>query len=54
MNSIRAIIIDDEKFCIETLSWELEQHCPEVEIVATCQSGEAGIIAISMPMACAL
>ncbi|MBI5915916.1 MAG: response regulator transcription factor [Bacteroidetes bacterium] len=46
MKKIPAIIIDDEKFCIETLQWEIEQNCPEVEVVATCQSGEEGIAAI--------
>ena len=46
MDKIRAIIIDDEKYCIETLRWELEQNCPEVEILCTCQSGEEGIKAI--------
>ncbi|HMR42517.1 MAG TPA: LytTR family DNA-binding domain-containing protein [Saprospiraceae bacterium] len=46
MKKIRAIIIDDEKFCIETLQWEIEQHCPEIQVVETCQSGEEGIRAI--------
>ncbi len=43
---IRAIIVDDERLCIETLQWEIEQHCKEVKVVATCQSGEEAIIAI--------
>lgn len=46
MNRINAIIIDDEKFCIETLRYELEKNCPEVNIVATCENGREGIEAI--------
>ncbi len=46
METLKAIIIDDEKFCIETLEWELEQHCSDVEVLATCQGGEQGILAI--------
>ncbi len=43
---IDAIIIDDEKFCIETLIWELNQNCPDVNILTTCTSGEEGVKSI--------
>ena len=43
MDKIRAIIIDDERHCIETLHWQLEQYCPEVELVGECNSAEAGL-----------
>ncbi len=43
---IKAIIIDDEKFCIEVLEELLREHCPAIEIVATCQGAEEGIKAI--------
>lgn len=33
--SLRAIILDDEPHCLETLSWQLEQYCPEIELVTT-------------------
>lgn len=33
--SLRAIILDDEPHCIDTLSWQLEQYCPEVELIST-------------------
>ena len=39
---IKAIIIDDELHCIETLRWDLENHCPEIEIIAQCQSAKEG------------
>lgn len=32
---LRAIAVDDEQHCIETLTWELSRNCPEVEIIAT-------------------
>lgn len=32
---LRAIIIDDEPNCIETLGIMLERHCPEVEVLQT-------------------
>lgn len=33
----KALIIDDESHAIEALKWELQENCPEVEIVATTQ-----------------
>jgi two-component system LytT family response regulator len=44
----RAIIIDDEKFCIEVLEELISTHCPEIKVCATCQSGEEGIAAINL------
>ena len=44
---IRAIIIDDEKFCIEVLEELIATHCPAIEICATCQSGDEGIASIN-------
>jgi len=47
MKRIRAIIVEDEKFCIETLKYELTKNCPEVEIVQSCSNGQEGIDAIN-------
>ncbi|MBK8955940.1 MAG: response regulator transcription factor [Saprospiraceae bacterium] len=44
---IKAIIIDDEKNCIEMLEWLLKNYCPTVQVMATCSSGESGIDAIT-------
>ena len=30
---IKAVILDDEKNCIETLQWKLQHFCPDVEIL---------------------
>lgn len=43
---IRAIIIDDEHYCVEVLSTLLKKYCPEVTLVASCSSGEEGLKAI--------
>src|SRR5690606_8232806 len=37
---IRAILVDAEKHCLETLSWQLSKFCPEVEVVATSDNAE--------------
>jgi len=43
---IRAIIIDDEKNCIESLLFDLQKFCKEVEIVDTCNSPKEGLLSI--------
>lgn len=43
---IRCILIDDEKNALEMMEWLLKTYCPEVEIVAICNSSELGIEAI--------
>lgn len=45
---IKAIIIDDEKNCIEMLEWLLETYCPNVQLIGTCNSGELGIETIKI------
>ncbi|MEY3398733.1 MAG: hypothetical protein RL220_1327 [Bacteroidota bacterium] len=42
----RAILIDDEKSCIETLSWQIKTYCPDVTVVAVCQNAREGVQAI--------
>lgn len=46
MTAIKALIIDDESHCQETLAWELAEHCPQVEVVEKCSSAQDGIEAI--------
>ncbi len=43
---IRCILIDDEKNALEMMEWLLQTYCPEVEILAMCQSAEQGIASI--------
>jgi len=40
---IKALIIDDEKHCIDNLQWQLKEYCPEVEVTATCTNAETGL-----------
>jgi len=44
---IKAIIIDDEVHCIDTLSIQLQEYCPEVTMVASCRSARDGMEAIN-------
>lgn len=30
---LKAIAVDDEQHCLDTLLWEIERHCPKVEVV---------------------
>src|SRR5664279_677127 len=43
---IKAIIIDDEVHCIDTLSILLADYCPEVEVMDKCMSAKKGLEAI--------
>jgi two-component system LytT family response regulator len=43
---IKAIIIDDELHCLQTLSLLLNQYCPEVQLLDQCLSANSGIEAI--------
>lgn len=43
---IRCILIDDEKNALEMMEWLLTTYCPDVEILAMCNSAEEGIKAI--------
>ena len=43
---LRALLIDDEVHCVETLRYELQLNCPQVQIVGTASSGPAGIESI--------
>jgi two-component system, LytTR family, response regulator len=42
-SSLKAILVDDELHCIETLRYELGLNCPEVSILDTASSGQEGI-----------
>jgi two-component system LytT family response regulator len=43
---IRALIIDDEQDCIESLAFDLQKHCPDVEVVETCISPKQGLLSL--------
>ncbi|HRI21153.1 MAG TPA: response regulator, partial [Panacibacter sp.] len=43
---ITSIIIDDEPHCVDALAADLAMYCPKVQVVATCNSGKEGVLAI--------
>jgi two-component system, LytTR family, response regulator len=43
---IKTILVDDEALCINSLQSDLQKYCPDIEIVATANSGKEGILAI--------
>ncbi|MEO6357751.1 MAG: LytTR family DNA-binding domain-containing protein [Ferruginibacter sp.] len=43
---IKAIIIDDERHCLETLSILLKESCPQVQLLEQCRSAKQGLAAI--------
>ena len=40
---LKAIVVDDEPNCAESLSTMLERYCPEVELSAVCNSGTSAL-----------
>lgn len=44
---IRAIMIDDELHCLETLSILLKEYCPDVQVLEQCRSASKGLEAIA-------
>lgn len=43
---INAILIDDEIHCLDTLSIQLIEYCPNVQIIEKCTSAKQGLAAI--------
>jgi len=43
---LKAVLIDDEMHCLDTLSILISDYCPSVQVSARCQSGKKGLEAI--------
>ncbi|MBD0375648.1 MAG: response regulator transcription factor [Flavisolibacter sp.] len=43
---IKAILVDDEVHCLDTLSILLEKYCPQVHVLEKCRSAEEALKAI--------
>jgi two-component system LytT family response regulator len=43
---VKAILIDDEVHCLDTLSMLLSDFCPEVQVMEQCMSGRQGLVAV--------
>lgn len=44
MNSLKAIIIDDEPDCVRVLELQLAKHCPEVQVIGKTEIAEEGLV----------
>ena len=42
----KAILIDDEQHCLETLSMIIKEYCPDVSVMEQCRSAKKGLEAI--------
>jgi two-component system LytT family response regulator len=40
---ITAVIIDDERHSVETLTWKLEKHCPDIIVISTFTDPTEGL-----------
>lgn len=40
---IQALLVDDESHCLETLTWQLQKFCPDVNIFASCETAEKAL-----------
>src|ERR1700722_14459842 len=43
---IKSILIDDEVHCLNSLNIQLQEHCPNVEVVAKFMSGSKALEAV--------
>ena len=43
---IKAILIDDEVHCLNSLSILLNDYCPNVEVMERCMAAKQGLMAI--------
>ena len=46
MKNLKAILVDDEQDSRDILSNYLNKYCPEIEIMASCNSVKTGLAAI--------
>jgi two-component system LytT family response regulator len=43
MSQLKAILVDDEKGSLESLSFEIKEYCPEIQVIAACQDPLDGL-----------
>ena len=44
---VKAILVDDEVHCLDTLNILITDYCPEVKVMEQCSSGKQGLIAVA-------
>jgi two-component system LytT family response regulator len=42
---VKAIIIDDEVHCLDTLNMLISDYCPDVHVMEQCMSAKQGLVA---------
>ena len=47
MESLKAILVDDEKNSLENLQQKLQEFCPAIHVIATAQRPEEAIFLIN-------
>jgi two-component system LytT family response regulator len=40
---LKAILLDDEPYCVQLLALQLQQHCPNVQVLAQCTDSTEGL-----------
>src|SRR6516225_6173484 len=45
---IKAIIVDDEVHCLDTLNMLINDYCPDIQVVGRCISGEKALESIEI------
>src|SRR5215207_9574367 len=45
---LKAVLIDDDQSNLSALSEKLLMHCPQVQVMARCENGQAGKEAIEV------
>ena len=46
MTTIRAIIVDDEQDAVQILQMQLQQHCPQVQVIGSYTSSAKALSGI--------
>jgi two-component system LytT family response regulator len=46
MEKLKAVMVDDESHCLETLQWQLSHYCPNVEVIASFTSSRDALAGI--------
>jgi two-component system LytT family response regulator len=43
---LKAILVDDEPYCVQLLALQLQQHCPQIQVLAQCTDSQEALSAI--------
>lgn len=46
MQTFTAVLVDDETHCLETLQWQLNNYCPQVQVIASFTSSREALTQI--------